>query len=343
MTIPRSQLISYNDTPYYHIISRCVRHSFLCGIDPDTQKNYEHRKQWIEERIRILCSLFSIEVCAYSVMSSHYHLVLKAIPEEANDWSGKDVVKRWMSLFRGPSAVQKYVLGEVLKPNEQEAINVLIHTWRTRLTEISWFMKLCPWMDGIRAMQEQLPSLNEPVARAANKEEGKEGNFWISRFRSEALLDEEAVLTAMAYVDLNPVRAGIAKTPESSEYTSVKERINPQFNLSEAIKSYCGQGGFPDHLWCDDNPIPIKSLATFSGGETLDSHTAGINFHLKDYLKLVDYSGRIIREDKTGHIDNKTPPILERLEISYKTWFENCQHFEVHYADRFAPKLLFSG
>ncbi len=152
MTVPRSQLISYDDTPYYHIISRCVRHSFLCGIDPDTQKNYEHRKQWIEDRIRILSSLFSIEVCAYSVMSSHFHLVLKAIPEEANDWSDRDVIKRWLTLFKGSSAAQKYIEGEALKPNEQEAVNRLIPIWRNRLTDISWFMKLCPWMGGSRAM-----------------------------------------------------------------------------------------------------------------------------------------------------------------------------------------------
>ncbi|MCP4980012.1 MAG: transposase [Gammaproteobacteria bacterium] len=327
MTLPRSQLISYNDTPYYHIISRCVRQSYLCGIDPDTQKNYEHRKQWIEDRIRILSSLFSIVVCAYSVMSSHYHLILMAIPEESNDWSDKDVIRRWLTLFRGPSVAQKYIQNEVLKPNELEAVNKLIPIWRSRLTDISWFMKC----------------LNEPIARAANKEEGKEGNFWISRFRSEALLDEEAVLTAMAYVDLNPVRASIAKTPESSEYTSVKERINPQFNLSEAIKSYCEQGGFPDHLCCDDNPIPIRALAPFNEGEIHERHTLGINFHLHDYLELVDYSGRAIREDKTGHIKNTLPPILERLGISQKIWFENCQNFEAHYSDRFAPKLLFSG
>ncbi len=188
-----------------------------------------------------------------------------------------------------------------------------------------------------------MPSLNEPIARAANKEEGKQGNFWISRFRSEALMDEEAVLTAMAYVDLNPIRAGIAKTPESSEHTSIKERINPQFNLSEAIKSYCEQGGFPGQLCCDDKPIPIRALVTFNGSETLDNHTAGINFQLKDYLELVDYSGRAIREDKTGHIDSTLPPILERLAITHKTWFENCRNFEAIYSDRFAPKLLFSG
>ncbi len=259
-------------------------------------------------------------------MSSHHHLILKAVPEEAEEWSDKDVIKRWLSLFRGSSAAKKCVQGEVLKFNEQEAVNALAPIWRNRLTDISWFMKC----------------LNEPIARSANKEDNIGGNFWISRFRSEALLDEEAILTAMAYVDLNPIRAGIANTPESSEHTSIKERIDPQFSLSEAIKSYCEQGGFSVHLCCDDNTIRIRELAAFNGDEVHDVLTSGISFNQKDYFELVDHSGRVIGADKTGHIDDNLPPILDRLEISRKTWFENCQNFEAIYSERFAPKLLFS-
>ena len=77
MTQPRETLISIEDTPYYHLVSRCVRRTFLCGVDHETGKNYEHRRQWIEDRIRILSSLFSIDLCAYSVMSNHLHIVAK--------------------------------------------------------------------------------------------------------------------------------------------------------------------------------------------------------------------------------------------------------------------------
>lgn len=327
MTVPRSQLISYEATPFYHIISRCVRHSYLCGIDPDTQKDYEYRKQWIEDRIRILSTLFAIEVCAYAVMSNHYHLILKAIPEEASKWGEREVARRWLSIFGGKSPARKFARGEALKPHEIEIVNEQVITWRKRLTSISWLMKC----------------LNEPIARQANKEDGKEGNFWISRFRSHALMDEHAVLTAMVYVDLNPVRAGISETPENSKYTSVKERISPQFDLSEAIKSYCQQGGFSEYLLDKSNPLPIRNLARFKGGEKIESRFYGINYYLRDYLKLVDYSGRIIRQDKKGHIDNKLTPILERLGLSQKDWIENCQQFEAVYTDRFAPRLLFSG
>ena len=211
MTVPRSQIVSYDDTPFYHVISRCVQHTFLCGIDPYTKKDYNHRKQWIEDRIRILSSLFSIEICSYAVMSSHYHIVLKALPDEGTAWSDREVIKRWLSVYRGSNIERKFINNEPIKPYEKDAVDSKIPIWRERLKSISWFMK----------------SLNEPLAREANSEMGTEGNFWISRFKSYALLDEEAVLTAMAYVDLNPVHAKMAKTPESSKNAWTHSSIYP--------------------------------------------------------------------------------------------------------------------
>ncbi len=141
MTKPRSQLISYSDTLFYHITSRCVRRAFLCGQDPLTQKSYEHRRQWIEDRIRLLSSVFSIEICAYAVLSNHIHLVLKAVPDEEKDWTDEDVMCRWLSIFRGPLIVQQHLNGKQTSPAEKETINSLLALWRKRLTDISWFMK----------------------------------------------------------------------------------------------------------------------------------------------------------------------------------------------------------
>ena len=82
MTRPRKALISLADTPYYHVTSRCVRRAYLCGVDHYSGQNYEHRRQWVVDRIRLLSSLFAIDVCAYAVMNNHYHLVLKLCPEQ---------------------------------------------------------------------------------------------------------------------------------------------------------------------------------------------------------------------------------------------------------------------
>jgi hypothetical protein len=188
MTRPRKALISLADTPYYHITSRCVRRAFLCGVDHYSGKDYEHRRQWVVDRIRLLSSLFGIDVCAYAVMNNHYHLVLKACPDQLEDLSDDDIMDRWCALFRGPLLIQRYRDGEDLKAFERATISDIVNVWRSRLFSISWFMRC----------------LNQPIARQANLEDECSGKFWESRFTSQALKSEEALLSGMAYVDLNP-------------------------------------------------------------------------------------------------------------------------------------------
>ena len=219
MTLPRSSLVCVDDTPFYHITSRCVRRSFLCGVDHTTGTDYSHRRLFIEQRIHLLSSVFAIDIAAYAVMSNHLHLVVKLSPEVIDEWSDHEVVNRWTCLFKGPLLIQKYSQGVILPSAEQQVANDIIDTYRLRLADLGWFMKC----------------LNEPIARMANKEDGCTGHFWEARYKSQALLTEEAVLSCMAYVDLNPIRATMASTPENSEHTSIKERITPSLNLADAI------------------------------------------------------------------------------------------------------------
>lgn len=313
MPQPRKVLISLEDTPYYHLISRCVRRTFLCGEDQHTGKSYEHRRQWLENRIRLLSSIFTIDICSYAVMSNHYHLVVKISPDEAEDWTEEEVVKRWTSIFKGPYLIQQWKNNKKQTKAEQQTTQEIINSYRSRLTDPSWFMKC----------------LNEPIARQANKEENVTGHFWESRYKSQALLTEQALLSCMTYVDLNPIRANTAKTPEDSEHTSIKERIQETFSLKEAISQQ-------EETLIDFN-LPIKPLKAFEGNLKLEEQT-GILFSIEEYLQLVDTTGRIIREDKKGHIDNKLPSILERLNISPNEWLENTTQFEEHYQKRFARK-----
>ena len=186
MTRPREALISLADTPYYHITSRCVRRAFLCGVDHYSGQDYEHRRQWVVDRIRLLSSLFAIDVCAYAVMSNHYHLVLKLCPEELDDLPDDQIMDRWCALFKGPLLVQSYRSGESLSSDERSTVSDIVNVWRGKLASISWFMRC----------------LNQPIARQANLEDKCTGKFWESRFTSQALKTEEALLSCMAYVEV---------------------------------------------------------------------------------------------------------------------------------------------
>jgi REP element-mobilizing transposase RayT len=312
MTRPRKALISLADTPYYHITSRCVRRAFLCGVDHYSGQSYEHRRQWVVDRIRLLSSLFAIDVCAYAVMHNHYHLALKICPGQIEGLSDDDIMDRWCALFKGPLLIQRYRDGEDLKPFERATVSDIVNVWRSKLSSISWFMRC----------------LNQPIARQANLEDKCTGKFWESRFKSQALKSEEALLSCMAYVDLNPVRAGIADRPETSSHTSIRERIESEFDLQKAIddQTKCG-----DLL---DFKTPLKPLLHFED-HLANEPQPGTLFNLEEYLTLVDWTGRIIRSDKRGHIDNTLPPILARLQITADQWCINTTQFEAIHPKRF--------
>ncbi|CAG9000408.1 MAG: hypothetical protein CENE_02403 [Candidatus Celerinatantimonas neptuna] len=209
MPKPRRQQISLSDTPYYHCVSRCVRRAFLCGEDALTGKSYEHRRGWIEARLLFLANIFALDICAYAVMGNHVHVVLHINEAKAQNWSTLEVLHRWYQLHQGTRFTQQFEQGEPLTPFALKLVEASVQTYRDRLMDISWFMR----------------ELNEPIARQANAEDNCTGRFWEGRFKSQVLLDETALAACMAYVDLNPVRAAISQTPETSDFTSVKKRV----------------------------------------------------------------------------------------------------------------------
>jgi REP element-mobilizing transposase RayT len=289
MPKPRYTQISLAATAYYHCVSRCVRKAFLCGVDITTQKSYEHRRAWLEEKLLFLGSVFALDICAYAIMSNHYHVVLHINAAQAQTWSDTEVIERWHQLFAGNLLSQRHHKGEALSVAERKGLATVVATWRSRLMDISWFMRI----------------LNESIARQANSEDQCSGRFWEGRFKTQALLDEAALATCMAYVDLNPIRARMATTPETSDHTSIQQRINNTTQHKQqptALYPFVGN--------------PSKSMPE------------GLPFRFKDYLELVDWTGRIMRDDKRGHIDASTPPLLDRLNMETSNWLYLAQHFE---------------
>ena len=134
VTRPRKEQISLQDTPYYHVVSRCVRRSYLCGTDHTSGKSYEHRRRWIENRIRLLSSIFAVDICAYAVMSNHIHIVVKLCPEQTEELSNEEVVERWTCLFKGPLLVQRYQAGENLDDAELRFVRRAIEIYRRRFS-----------------------------------------------------------------------------------------------------------------------------------------------------------------------------------------------------------------
>jgi putative transposase len=239
----------------------------------------------------MLSEVFAIDVCAYAVMSNHTHLVLHVAKDKAEALSTEEVIQRWHRLYKGTLLTQRYMSPELRKDlNEThiKAVELTADVWRKRLFDISWFMR----------------ALNEYIARAANKEDDCTGHFWEGRFKSQALLDESALAACMAYVDLNPVRANIAKTPETSDHTSIKYRINAA-RVGKTPKRLMPFAGNPKH----DMP-------------------QGLPFTLPDYLQLVDITSRLISPNKRGNVDPSLPTILERLNIDHTQWLTLTTQFE---------------
>jgi REP element-mobilizing transposase RayT len=286
MTYARKSLVSLTDTPYYHVVARCVRRAWLWGYDEYAKRDYSHRKAWVVERLGALTRIFAIDICAYAVMSNHYHLVVHVDRSAARHWSDEEVAARWATLFSIPPLVECWLNGAASEA-EAHAAHQLLVSWRQRLHDVSWFMRC----------------LNEHLARRANAEDQCTGRFWEGRFKSQALLDEAGLLTAMAYVDLNPIRAGIAATPEDAEFTSISTRIRTLNARND------------DAAVADDDPK--VALLAF---RTNDRRDGQIPYRLEDYLELVDWTGRAIRGDKRGAIRADLPPIMQRLRIDAEAW-----------------------
>jgi putative transposase len=238
-------------------------------------------------------------------MENHLHVLLRLDLDVAQSWSDEEVTRRWGRLFpprdksRQPLPVTEAWVQDRLKDVPWVAET------RERFQCISWFMKC----------------LKEPLARLANREDGVRGAFFQSRYKSVAILDEEALLAVGVYIDLNPVAAGIAETPEASEYTSIKARVQhvEAQNQTARLEAATGGGvagsraasGLEEALWL----CPIEDR------RQLDSTREGMfdGLSIGSYVLLVDHTGRLFREGKAA-ISAKLAGIFERLGSRAENW-----------------------
>ena len=270
MTMARSQLVNVAVTRWYHCITRCVRRAFLLG-EAEAEGD---RKLWIERRLQELADIFAISVGGFSIMDNHLHVLVRLDPDLAQGWSDEEVVRRWGRLFppRDKSRQPLPVSSEWVQWRLKDA--KWVATARERLQSLSWFMKC----------------LKEPLARLANRHDKARGAFFEERFKSIGILDEESLLATCAYIDLNPVAAGIAETPEASPHTSVSTRVEHvkaqgrTTDLEAAQQSTTAasqaSAGLEESIWL----CPIEDRSR------LDSARRGMleGFSLGSYLLLVD-------------------------------------------------------
>lgn len=291
MPQPRYTQIDIEAAADYHVISRCVRRAFLCGYDRATDRCFDHRKAWVVAKLAELLETFAIKLHSNSILSNHFHLVLRLESWRARAWGDDEVVARYARLF--PRVAGRWPHLSAARQAHYVAV------WRARLVDLSWFMRC----------------LNESIARRANREDGCTGRFWEGRFRSQALLDEAALLTCMSYVDLNPIRAGLTDSLLTSDFTSIQQRLAAHVP-SEAPAANA------------EERRPV--LSRFACGEAVGSE-ADLPIAFEQYVELLTATGIAVRAPEGERLAPSAAQLLERLGIRSAHWVETVRHYHRHF------------
>jgi REP element-mobilizing transposase RayT len=329
--LAKVELFAPDEIAVVHVINRVVRRCFLMGDDPFTGLNYNHRKQWIEEELKRLAAGFGIDLLVFSILSNHFHLVLRSRPDVVSTWDDTEVARRWLLLC--PRRKQQD--GAAAKPSECELNSIRndpdrLAEIRSRLSDISWWMRL----------------LCQTIAVRANREDGESGKFWQSRFRAVRIMDEESLLACAAYVDLNPIRAAMAETLEESDHTSAQRRIQTRqaeftresgeqdqpsrehggaTTEARSAKPSLAPDRFLSPLQMDEQDGELGACCNRDGTRCSDKGFLAMS--VGDYLELLDWTARQTAAGKRGSTPTDAPPILDRLKLSATTWCELVTDF----------------
>ncbi|QDV26582.1 hypothetical protein [Aureliella helgolandensis] len=340
----RSEVFAADEIAVVHVMNRVVRRCFLMGEDPVSGKNFDHRKRWIEAELVRSAASFGIDLIAFSLLCNHMHMVLRSRPDVVETWTDAEVARRWLMLC----PVRKDKSGHAAEPSECELNSIRLNPERLneirrRLSDISWWMRL----------------LCQRIAQRANREDGVEGHFWQSRFRGVRLIDEQAILAAAVYVDLNPIRAALAETIEESDFTSAQRRIRslsqeakspigkissttPSTSLVATRESPEGKGRSPKTPSETEPSRSDRCLAPVEIDELRDSLGAMpsrsrdrcsdkgfTSMTSSEYVELLDWTARQIVKGKRGATPATAPSVLQRLGMEPTAWCELSKSFGI--------------
>lgn len=344
----RSEQYDRTEVCIVHLVQRCVRRAYLAGQDIVTGKDYTFRREWIRCRMERLASVFAIDILTYSILSNHLHIVIRNRPDIVKTWSDEEVAIRWLRVFPGRRLDEHLAEPttndvETLVRNKERLAEI-----RLRLADPSWFMR----------------ALSEPIARLANQQDSCTGCFWEGRFKAHAIVDEAGLLACAMYVDLNPIRAAMALTPEDSVHTSAYDRIAALKGrtipsaAAELVAMETEEAGrimrnsTPDQIrkrrrdtlkkrgpailrdaWLAPltlnergqlGPMPSKTNVRASDKGFLSMDT-------RDYITLLDWTGRQDPLGPKAAIPNDLAPILKRIGIDGTMWVDLVWNFKKYF------------
>jgi hypothetical protein len=287
-------------------------------VDPVTGKNYDHRRGWITAFEQQLASLFGVEVAFHAELNNHLHVVIRTRPDIVATWSDEEVARRYLSI----NLQVRNLNGESPRqPTDLEIACQLADPKRVRFVR-----------DNLSSVSKFMGSLCEHIARRANREDNVTGRFWQGRFECRSLEDESAVLVCGIYVDLNQIRAGETTTPEESRHTSAYDRIHARLQPADAAEEATpGAAPMPADGWMCKLSLEQGLEADVRQGQSSTtpwraSDRGILPMSLDEYLELLDWSGRTVREGK-GSIPSHLAPILLRLGINATHWTDAVTRF----------------
>jgi hypothetical protein len=305
----RRKLLGGERQAVFHCSSRCVRRAFLCGQDPQTGRDYSHRRDWIVQREEQLAGLFAIDIEFRAELMNHLHLVLRTLPRVARRWTPEDVVRRWLTATK----LAKCCSDALPRPNPERVEKLarnkkLVAKLRRRLSNVSWFMGL----------------LCENIARRANQEDKCQGCFFEGRFKCRECTDQNAVLLCGIYVDLNAYRAGEVDDPVGSPHTSIFQRLAAQGlrrNAAGRPDGWLGELTLAPERQADEG----LAYGSRTGRRASDQGILPIT--LDNYVRLLRWTAEQLRSGQRTTIPADLATVLDHFAVDQEQWVDTVEQY----------------